>query len=248
MAKSTEFTDYANFLTTLDNEGKAYFLEGGQAVNLWAEYYSTKAISRERLSALRPFTSKDCDIWVSLEALDYIEELTSFGTLQKGSSPADGQIAIYTIHGNPTLEVDLMGGVFGIPVNMNNRLYERAINFQGLRVIDPLYLFQSKCQCLVGLPQSDRQDKKHLFILLTIMPEYFCELHEQALQKKIKERDLIKELKLLLKICNLKQVKEALSSTEHRTSDLFPLEVLRSSSLELVHEYTHATLLDKLGF
>lgn len=61
MAKSTTVADYADFLTSLDNEGKAYFMEGGQAVNLWAEYYSRVPAKEEQLNELRPFTSKICE-------------------------------------------------------------------------------------------------------------------------------------------------------------------------------------------
>jgi len=158
MAQSTQFTDYTKLLTTLDHEGMAYFMEGGQAVNLWAEYYAAKLGVHSRLSQYRPFSSKDCDIWVSHEALQYLEKLVRLGTFQKGASPVDGQIAIYTIYGNPSLTVDLMGGVYGVPPEINHRLYERALNFDGLRVLDPLYLFQSKCHCLTSLPQAGRQD------------------------------------------------------------------------------------------
>jgi len=106
MAQSTQFTDYTEFLTTLDHEGMAYFMEGGQAVNLWAEYYAAKLGGDSRLSQYRPFSSKDCDIWVSHAALQYLEKSVRLGTFQKGSSPVDGQIAIYTILGNPSLTVD----------------------------------------------------------------------------------------------------------------------------------------------
>jgi len=246
MAKSTTVTDYANFLTSLDNEGKAYFLEGGQAVNLWAEYYSDTPSKKDRLSELRPFTSKDCDIWVDHETIKHIEQNSPSGSFVKGSSPADGQIAVYTIHGTPTLEVDLMGGVYGIPTKMNEHLYARSLNFGGLRVLDPLYLFQSKCCCLTGLPQSDRQDRKHLFILLAILPEYFCELHSEAIRENITERQFIKELKSLLKICGLRQVKEALQIVKYQTVDLFPLELLKTSSLPKVYQFTQDTLLKKL--
>lgn len=247
MAKSTTVADYADFLTSLDNEGKAYFMEGGQAVNLWAEYYSNASNKKEQLSEFLPFTSKDCDIWVDHETIKHIEQNSPSGSFVKGSSPADGQIAVYTIHGTPTLEVDLMGGVYGIPAKMNEHLYARSLNFDGLRVLDPLYLFQSKCCCLTGLPQSDRQDRKHLFILLAILPEYFCELHAQATQKTITERQLINELKLLLKICGLRQVKEALQNVKNKTADLFPLELLKTSELPKVHQFTQDTLLRKLA-
>lgn len=38
----TRISDYVSFLRDLGASGTDYFLEGGQAVNFWAEYYSAK--------------------------------------------------------------------------------------------------------------------------------------------------------------------------------------------------------------
>lgn len=81
---------------------------------------------------------------------------------------------------------------------------------------------------------------------LAILPEYFCELHSEAIRENITERQFIKELKSLLKICGLRQVKEALQIVEYQTADLFPLELLKTSSLPTVHQFTQDTLLRKL--
>ena len=80
MASDHQFADYLDFLTDLASAGTPYFLEGGQAVNFWAEYFSAKN-SGEGLIQFQPFTSKDCDIWVSLAALRHIESRSALGTL-----------------------------------------------------------------------------------------------------------------------------------------------------------------------
>ena len=159
----------------------------------------------------------------------------------------DGQIAIYTIEGDPTLTVDLMGGVYGIPAEMNPRLNERAINFEGVRVLDPLYLFQSKCHCLTNLPQGERQDKKHLLILSLILPEYFCELLQQAKAKIIEERSIINELKLLLKISNQSQVKQSLELIGSNVARLFPVDELLTTELPLIQKFAQMTLMPRLS-
>lgn len=56
--------DYLGYLKSLSEAKAEYFLEGGQAVNFWAEYIDAQIQGRP-LSPMRPFTSKDCDIWVS---------------------------------------------------------------------------------------------------------------------------------------------------------------------------------------
>jgi hypothetical protein len=57
---------YLEYLQSLRASKTEYFLEGGQAVNFWAEYIDAHIQSRP-LSPMRPFTSKDCDIWVSFK-------------------------------------------------------------------------------------------------------------------------------------------------------------------------------------
>jgi hypothetical protein len=188
MKHSTQLSDYTVFLKNLDNQGNTYFLERGQAVNFWAEYYSQRSDSENNLSPFRPFTSKDCDIWVDFKTLNFIKTLTQQGSFKKGTSPIDGQLAIYTLDGSPPKTIDLMGSVYGIPIKKNDKLNLRALNYEGIRVLDPLYLFQSKCHCLCNLPQEGRQDKKHLFILLAVVPEYLRELLQHAKEKTITER------------------------------------------------------------
>jgi len=45
MPPDFELADYLGFLTELGETGEPYFLEGGQAVNFWAEYFSAKGKS-----------------------------------------------------------------------------------------------------------------------------------------------------------------------------------------------------------
>ena len=51
--------DFADELSALEAAGHRHFLEGGQAVNIWASVYLK---SSPKLEDLRPFTSKDCDL------------------------------------------------------------------------------------------------------------------------------------------------------------------------------------------
>jgi hypothetical protein len=118
----------------------------------------------------------------------------------KGRSPADGQIGIFTLDGPEALRVDLLSHVYGIPNDKVSRLLDRVLEVSGIRVIDPILLFQSKCHCLLGLDQTDRQDEKHLRILCRVLPEHFDEVLEDVRSGLATERALINEIKLLLGI------------------------------------------------
>lgn len=85
MAMETRIADYLDFLGELGAANAPYFLEGGQAVNFWAEYFSNKGAGAA-IERYRPFTSKDCDLWVSFAALRHIESNARGGTLIKGET------------------------------------------------------------------------------------------------------------------------------------------------------------------
>lgn len=110
----TRISDYAAFLRDLGASKADYFLGGGQAVNFWAEFYSGRDTAAD-LARFRPFTSKDCDIWVSYAAFKYIRTKTGIGKLVEGTSPADGQLGILSLDTSPVVSVDLMTSVYGVP-------------------------------------------------------------------------------------------------------------------------------------
>ncbi|MDP0492680.1 MAG: hypothetical protein Q7Q71_16670 [Verrucomicrobiota bacterium JB023] len=226
----SRISDYLSFLQELDARGLDYFLEGGQAVNFWAEYFSAKGADAT-LKPFQPFTSKDCDVWVSHAALNYLRTKENGGRLVEGSSPADGQVGIFSLNGSRSLVVDIMSNVYGVPVSKLPQLKKRSLTINGIRVIDPIFLFQSKCHCLRGLDQAGRQDEKHLRMLCLLLPEYLVELIEEARDGNITQRAVIKEVKLLQAILQRSNIKQALEEVEVIPVTLVPVEALRDSGL-----------------
>jgi hypothetical protein len=131
----TRVGDYLVFLRDLGASGADYFLEGGQAVNFWAEYYSAKGAD-VAFGPFAPFTSKDCDIWASYAVLQYLRQERVGGRLITGTSPADGQVGVFRISGNPELAVDIMSNVYGVPAHQLERLRDRSLLIEGIRVMD----------------------------------------------------------------------------------------------------------------
>ncbi len=64
------------------------FLFGGQTANFWADLFARKAPSEE-LDALRPFNSKDCDIWVNPQAWTKILNTEHLCYLKVSTIPAE---------------------------------------------------------------------------------------------------------------------------------------------------------------
>lgn len=222
--------DYLEFLQSLLSRCPLQFLFGGQAVNFWADYFDRKTHSKE-LHALRPFTSKDCDIWVSPQAWTEIKNAES-SRLLRGVSPIDGQLGILTLQQSPLRTVDLMSGVYGIRQEELARFCERAPVFNNIKVIDPIYLFRSKCHCLLGLDQSDRQDARHVRMLALILPEYLTLLIDESDVEKIADRAILKEIKLLKKILGTHVCRRALGDLEIDAYTLIPWHKLETCGLE----------------
>ena len=128
--------------------------------------------------------------------------------------------------------------MFGIRLDDLPRVFERASDFEGIRFMDPLFLFQSKCLCYLSLDQNGRQDQKHVRLLELIVPEHVRELHEDAIAGEITERQLIKEIKLLRKICNIARVRRATKELGINPNELLPLDLLRGSELPLIRNFS----------
>ena len=181
---SSEPDSYLEPLRELSRTGEPHYLVGGQAVNLWALYFRQRMPD---LNALGPFTSKDCDVWVSHQAFEAIEGgLISSSQLERSHSPADGQLGILTLENG--LILDLLQFVRGLNKGDAIRANDRAHQIAEIRVIDVLFLFKAKCHNLVGIDQEGRQDWKHLLILKAIIPSYFQELVMECRKGTIEER------------------------------------------------------------
>lgn len=133
--------------------------------------------------------------------------------------------------------VDLLSGVYGIQHEELLRLCERAPVFSGIKVIDPIYLFRSKCHCLLGLDQNDRQDARHVQMLALILPEYLSLLVENADVEHLSDRAILKEIKLLRKILGTQVCRRALAQLEIVPDALIPWSKLERSGLETLAAY-----------
>ena len=221
---------YLDFLQSLRECGDAYFVEGGQAVNYWAEYIDARSPAQP-LKMLRPFTSKDCDVWINHTTWERLKKSPG-GKLQKGTSPADGQLGILTLQDDPLRVVDLMSTVYGIPLRDLPRLLERVIDNGNIKVMDPIYLFRSKCHCLLGLDQSDRQDGRHVRMLALVLPGYLSLLIDEAAAGNLGERAVLKEIKLLQKILGTSVCRRAVDQLEIKPTSMIPWSQLKTCRLE----------------
>lgn len=117
------------------------------------------------------------------------------------------------------------------------RLCERSPVFNGIKVIDPIYLFRSKCHCLLGLDQSDRQDERHVRMMALVLPEYLSLLISEATAGNLGERAILKEIKLLGKILGTSICRRAMGQLELDPHLLIPWRELETCTLETLSAF-----------
>lgn len=239
------FPEYESFLRELGARSKQQFLIGGQAVNFWAEYFDRKGAA-PGLVSYRPFTSRDCDLWVDGGLWRHLRK-TERGRLIAGASPADGQLGILILSEEPPRLVDLMPGVCGFHPEELPRLMTRALEFGGIRVIDPVSLFRCKCHCHDSLDQSGRQDVKHVELMALILPVYLSALIDILLDApgsinagdsaKLDAGKVLKEIKLVRKVTRMGVVKRVLNSLSINPLELIPRDKMRSCGIPQLRAY-----------
>jgi hypothetical protein len=94
------------------------------------------------------------------------------------------------------------------------------------------YLFRSKCHCLLGLDQSDRQDARHVRMLALILPRYLSFLIEDIDAENLRDRAILKEIKLLRKILGTHACRRALEQLEIDPATLIPWSKLETCGRE----------------
>lgn len=238
MSEAVEVGHFLTELETIEEANEAYFLIGGQAVNVWAEVYSDHA---PEVRSYAPFTSRDCDIRVSYDLWKKIGKILP-GSLAKSTSPAEGQLGIFHIKGTPAKTIDLFDGVYGLTKKEVERAQERSLLFEKIRVIDPLFLFKAKCHNLAHLPQDGRNDERHLLILATILPKHFSNLLSQVsnnpqTNNEISERNFLKEIKLFLSFSKDKYVRNALKKLDIQLIDLIPIRDMTTCGFPKIQEF-----------
>lgn len=137
---------------------------------------------------------------------------------------------VFCCHGQPH-KLDLFGHVHGLTLNELAKVGRCVLAFDGVRVIDPLYLFNAKCLNLMKLGQRGRQDRRHVEMLQLIVPAYFRHLVQQCQAKELTPRAVIKDIKLFRSFASDAVVRRALAELGVGLDSLVPVPALERSGL-----------------
>jgi hypothetical protein len=159
----------------IDREELDLILVGGQAINIWANYYASRVPG---LTEYLPFSSEDLDFYGGkVEAIACQKILGGTINLNRDFDPSPNTGVLILPTEDRPLRVDFLGSVFGIG---DIELSQSAIVFEGqqqlagvrVKILNPMLCLEGKLKAAIGLPQEGRQDLKHLQMSLLFVKEY----------------------------------------------------------------------------
>ena len=125
--------------------------------------------------------------------------------------------------------IEVVRVVPGAPQNMENRAIQVEANGQTLRVMDPVSLFVSKLELCSTVCQENRQDVRHLRILVHCVRHFLGDMLIGAAENQIDSRTWLNIVGFLLKRTATKSAKRVAREMDFDWSDLLPWEVLKTS-------------------
>ncbi|MEO5913819.1 MAG: hypothetical protein ABIS50_06275 [Luteolibacter sp.] len=225
--RSSEVHDFREILSNRV-DGQLPLLVGGHAVNLWALSYQQR-IGRE-MDKWLPLTSKDLDLFGTLALLDGMKE--RFGGTYRLSgprSPVVGQLVV-TLAGVER-QIDVLRDVYGLRrQELAGDAVTLEINTDGethaIRVLPVIPLLQAKVANLANLDQTNRNDFKHVNLMLLVVRESLAELIGAAESKLLDSRAAIVPLEQVLKIIASSDAMKCIASHEIDFDGIWPRDLL----------------------
>ncbi len=164
---------------------------GGHAVNLWAINYLSKQVPAPDL------VSKDLDIIVSKEGLPKLKRVPGWVFKPRESKnwmdSRLGALRSTSPDGRPLL-VEILHRVHGLEqADLKEAAYIRSGGVT-YRVLDPVAMLKAKTMNVRDIPQdgpSPRQDRMHLKLIASCVPEFLREIHAGAVADPTKEKETL---------------------------------------------------------
>lgn len=169
MKRDRTVKDYLDLL----DEGTGLLLVGGQAVNLWAERY--QAIE-PKIRDFQPFTSRDADFYRR------VPELRLPANWKELLLPTKGRMRLVThvLQGPEGQTAEIIRTVNGLSdKELEDGSIPISYNDRPMWFLAPPALFQAKLANLLTLDQAERQDQKHLNLLVLVTRCFFRDLLHQ---------------------------------------------------------------------
>ncbi|KKC24361.1 hypothetical protein [Sphingomonas sp. SRS2] len=154
---------------------------GGQALNLWAEYYSDRAAE---LLEFRPYTSKDIDYYGQRDVAKKLADGLG-GTVEvPDANDTTFQTAIvHATIGGLAIDIDFLSHVKGVQRGLEQGVADLILPYEhegiageiAIRLMHPLHCLQSRVANVMDLGRSDGTSKRQLAAAPIVLREYINE-------------------------------------------------------------------------
>lgn len=185
---------------------------GGHAVNLWASYYAPRG--DKELRSFAPFLSKDGDIFLRDKDLARAVAAAAgwkFRNNPEARSPVLGHI--YLEKDGRELTVDVLRSVRGLTdTDLNATETIKFGDGRTYSVPAPEVMLKAKLANLRTLGQENRQDLRHVQILIACCRHYLEEAYAVALKGEITERSVVERFSDTLGIVRAPEAKSLMEA------------------------------------
>ena len=192
--------DLGDLYVRLLEAGVEFVVIGGQAVNLWAQHFRARGrLPDAAWAAFEPFASRDLDLLggsvdAAQAAAALAVEAVFFEPHGRAAPPNSGTLYVPLRGGE--LIVQFLHSPFGAQ-REEIRRSARQLDWRGraLPVMHPILCLEAKIECLFGLDQTGRQDRKHVELAMLCGQEFIRDLLGER-----RERDVLAAIERIVQI------------------------------------------------
>jgi hypothetical protein len=232
-----------------DQHGPAEFAEvlnapeqplivGGQAVNVWAEYF---APHNPMLARQRPFVSKDADILGDRKTAQKLAD-TSGWQIRFFHEPRTIAVAVLTKErkSGGTLTVEVLREVRGLTrKELDDADIVELRPGQAYRIPSPIRLLKAKIANLREIKPARPQDLRHAGLLVSLVHDYLVMQHAEVMARQLSERTLINAFHEMRKLATSPTAAETARRFDLRLQPAIPLNLATDRFPKLAAFYKH---------
>lgn len=168
-------------IASILGEDQDTFIVGGQALNIWAEYYAGSA---NELNAYRPFTSKDIDYFGYRAAAERLAARIGGEAIFPDPDNTTFQTAIVRgVIGGVEVEIDFLSHVLGVGRGLQDGVVDISVPCTrdgaagaiDIRLMHPLHCLQSRVTNLVKLDRRDDTARRQAEAAPIVLREFISE-------------------------------------------------------------------------
>lgn len=230
---------FSEVLKIRDADGQPYVLVGGQAVNYWAEHYSS---TDPQLEKLRPFTSEDIDFKGSHADVQRIARQLDLNPSYPPKVQMTALVGFISFQiGDLKSAIEVVRRIPGISATATPAI---QAEWEGkmIRVLDPISLLACKLELAATVSQKNRQDVAHLKILLPCVRAFLSELLQRVEIGRLPAKEWLKVANQVLKLTTNHRARKIASKHQVNWSEILPLTAIAKSQQEKIKRFREQQL------